>query len=360
MDETRVDESEEGSPSSLSDILAAAMDEHDSAESQPKSDGAPDSGQAVQTEAPDKEKPSTKETTETTETTQKTEPQEDNPFAPKHWTKAEKEAFDKSPPEVQQAISSLVKNLQKGFTQKAMAAAESRKFVEEIQSSFQPHHRAEMQRYGLNEANTVKELLKLQDQFTRDPIAYVKMVMKSRGITPQHLGFAQQGSDPYAPDAPQTQSSPELEQMRSELAALKGVLQTAASTNVQRNQQAAENLVVNFAHEVDSTGSPVRPHFDLLQPQIAAILTGDPEIASIEHPAERLRAAYDAAVWMHPTTRAEQLAAQESVKKEAWEAERAKSALSVKPRAGGAARKTNSGMMSLDEALGVAMTTHGE
>jgi len=352
MDETRVEDDGEDEKS-LSDILNSAIEvahtTREDTEVAPSSDEAKDSP-IVQKDAPT-------ETIKAAKTESETTP--DNPFAPKHWTEAEKAAFAKAPPEVQQAINTLVKNLQKGFTQKAMAAAESRKFVEGVQTAFQPHHRSEMARYGLDEVSTVKELLKLQDHYTRDPIGYVKMVMRSKGITPQQLGFAQPPVDPYAPDPVGSTVSPEVAQMQSELAALKGVLQQAANTNVDRSTKLAEQVVLNFAHETDDSGNLTRPHFDSLQPQIAYILQNDPDIMDIEDAAERLGAAYDRAAWSHPTVRNELIARDEAAKRQTWETERSKNALSVKPRVGGAARRVE-GRMSLEDSLSEAMRLHGQ
>lgn len=298
----------------------------------------------------------------------KQEPEQDNPFAPKSWTEAERKAFSEAPKEVQQAINTLVKNLQSGFTKKAMAAAESTRFADEVKQSFQPHHRAEMQRHGLSEGKVVKELLGLHDQYSRDPVAYVQMIMKARGITPQHLGIvtgspsgAQQGTAEPAPGQPgasQASLPPEVQTLQQELAAIKGALTSAYSNSAQQKQTQAANMIMEFAHKVDDSGTPVNPHFDALQEHMVNIMAHDPEVSVMPYSIEKLQAAYDRAAWMNPTIR-EQLKASESERqRQAWEAERTKKAVSVKPKSGGVAQRVK-GRMQLDQALNAAMTKFG-
>jgi hypothetical protein len=298
----------------------------------------------------------------------KQEPEQDTPFAPKSWTEAERKAYSEAPKEVQQAVDKLVKNLQAGFTKKAMASAESTRFAEEVKQSFQPHHRAEMQRHGLSEGKVVKELLGLHDQYTRDPVAYVRMIMNARGITPQQLGIAassqagaQQGqADPATgqPAAPATPLPPELQAVQQELAAIKGALSSAYNTSTQQKQSQAANMILEFAHKVDGSGAPVNPHFDALQEHMVHIMAHDPEVSAMPYGVDKLQAAYDRAAWMNPAVRGQLKAAETESQRKEWEAERTKKAVSVKPRSGGAAQKVK-GRMQLDDALSATMTKFG-
>ena len=290
------------------------------------------------------------------------DPEEDNFFAPKHWTETERVAFNAAPPEVKQAIDKLVKNLNKGFTQKTMALADERRFADEVKSAFLPHHRQEMMSLGLNESTVLKNFLRLHDDFKRDPAGYVKMIMKERGITPDQLGIRAPDATSQAPvnGHVAVAHAPEIAALQRELAEIKGAWQGATQAQQQQHLNTLVNSIQQFAQDVGSDGTPLRQHFDALQPQIMGILQHDPQVKTIADPIARLQAAYDRAVWQNPDTRLQSLEAEKARERAAWEAERTRGALSTKPRVGSVHATKKPGSSTLDEALDAAMRSHGQ
>ena len=315
--------------------------------------------------------------TETPTKTAKSEPstEEDNPFAPAHWSKEARDAFPNLPKPVQDELLKTVKNLQAGFTKKTQALAQAKSLADEIKSSMQPHHIAEMQSLGMNEAKVLKNFLTLHDQYRQDPVGYVKRVMAQAGLTPAHLGFNQaqspQATTAATESAPEGQADaiplpPEVQAMQQKLLNLENAWSNAQrAQQLQYQQTEAQKLtevqtgIHNFANEVGGDGLLTHPHFERLEAHITGILQTDPDIKSISDPLGRLQAAYDRAVWANPETRAQTLAADEAKKRQSWEAERAKSAVSAKPRSGTEAVKPVAKKRTLDEALDGAMRKFG-
>lgn len=350
----------------------------------------PAKGQAAQDDAPEETKstpePRTAKTEETpaadgsgAPTQAKTESGEDNPFAPKHWSDEERKAFSDAPPEVQKAIDKMVKNLQAGFTKKTQALAQAKQIADGIAEAIQPHHRQEMQSLGVNEGAVLKNFLNLHDQFRRDPVSYVKMLMQSTGMTPAHLGFNPQAPQPPAldpapaPDGGQADPTlapaaipPELKALQDKIEALEKGWTEAQQRQVSQQRQTAaheltqiQNGIASFANEVGTDGMLTHPHFEKLEAQIGGILQTDPTVLAIANPMERLQAAYDRAVWQNPETREQTKQAEIAAQRSQWEAERAKSAISAKPRSGTDAAKPVAGKKSLDDALQSAMRKAG-
>jgi hypothetical protein len=319
---------------------------------EPISDALPDEGKAVPKDAQEGE----------VKTEVAKEPEEDNFFAPKHWTEDERKAFNAAPAEVKQAIDKLVKNLNKGFTQKTMALADERRFADEVKAAFQPHHKQEMTALGLNEGAVLKNFLRLHDDFKRDPINYVKMIMRERSITPEQLGIRAPDTTMQEPTSGQAAvtSAPDIAAIQRELAEIKGAWRGATEAQQQQRMSTLVQDIQRFAHDVGSDGLPLRQHFDALQPQIMGILQHDPQVVAISDPIERLQAAYDRAVWQNPDTRAQSLEAEKVRERAAWERERTKGAITTKPRVGSAAAAKKTGFMTLDDALSSAIKIHGQ
>lgn len=276
----------------------------------------------------------------------------------KAWTPAERAAFEASPPEVQQAITRMVKNLEAGFTKKTQQLAQVRQQAEEINAAFEPRHLQFLQSKGVAPAQAVKDMLALHDFWANDPVGYVQHVMQVSGVTPQHLGFGQQQQvqEKQPTGDPQPEAEPEwvdpavvalrqqferhnqqIEQrnqtLERELAQLRGYLTNHQQQLVQKEITGAQSVIERFATELDDNGEPAHPHFDEVQAQMEYLLSADPDIKAMPPGPEKLQTAYDRAVWMNPETRAAMLERERRQERAILEAQRTRAAATAKPRA---------------------------
>jgi hypothetical protein len=265
----------------------------------------------------------------------------DNPFAPKHWSQEERDAFAQAPKAVQEQVLKTVKNLQAGFTKKAMELGEARRVAEDFTTAFQPHHRARMQAQGLSESQMLRTFLQLDDAFHTDPVGYVQFVMQQARISPEQLLGRLQGTQGANPGSAGQSQDPHVAALQSELAAIKGVLTNAANQTRARQQQALTSqqqevttAIATFENAVDEAGNPAHPHFRDLYPQIVGLVASDPAIRELQTYQERLQAAYERAAWANPATRKALQEAEAARVIAEQERQRARSARSVTPRPG--------------------------
>lgn len=338
-------------PAKEADVTPKARD----AKATPQPDALTAPKDAPKVDAP-KERPKEQEVSK-----QAAAAEAEEPFATKQWTDEERAAFAKAPPEVQTAVNKLVKNLHNGFNARMRKLADTQKFAEEITSSFSPQHRAEMQEHGVNESGVLKQFLQLHDAYRKDPVGYVRYIMQASGVTPAHLGFNQANGAAQPQQNGATQGlPPDLQNLVDEWNQFKH----GWSQNLESQQQGQINnissQIVAFRDEIGTDGLPLHPHFDDLQPEITALLQSNRQIMSIPNPVERLKAAYESALRANPQTWEEVHKTDLERQKQAWEAERTRAALSIKPRAGSTGVRQSGRSRSLDEIIRTNAAKYGE
>ena len=296
---------------------------------------------------------------------------------PQHWTAEDKSAFAKVPKEGQEIVLKLARNLQAGFTRKSQEHADTVRFASNVRELFDDTTKSQMTRAGLDEAGTIGYLLDLQRKASADPVAYVKWFMQEQGITGDHLGLvnaaakndlANSDKSPDVSDLRDLLADPEVKQLKTELAQLKGFIGSIQAQSRQEQEsrylqgvQSIQSTIGQFRGELDDTGQLAHPHFDLVQAHMGAMMEHDPDLKKLPDGPEKLKKAYDMAVWARPDLRVtflEQDRSQhlaEARKKE--EAERAKRVTAIKPSTGAPLSKQKP--KSLDDIISESMSKVG-
>lgn len=221
--------------------------------------------------------------------------------APAHWDAAKREAFAALPPDARKIVTDLTKGFEADYTRKSTELAEDRKFSQSVRSLINDDHRSQMRRAGLTDEQGIAHLVGLNDLYTRDPAAYVKMVVERSNLDPRQIfpqfagtGTQEQGQQPAPGQAdPYSQLYGYLQTVHGELEGIKREKEQATLRTVNRS-------IDRFAKEQDAEGQPKRPHFEAVQGKMAQLLS-TPDYIAIEDYGERLQAAYDAAVYLDPT-----------------------------------------------------------
>lgn len=231
---------------------------------------------------------------------------------PARWTKEEKEAFAKLPPEAQTILANRNKALEGSYT-KAMQeiAGERQKFagIEEVVAPF----REQWKRIGLDEKTAIKQVLETYNYAYTSPVEFIKWFANQRGIK-----IGERSADPGTPPAagqpaPAAQSSTlppevqaEIKALRDEITNLRGGLGQTQQTLQQRQEaeqravwdQAARELQ-EFERAVDSHGQPKYPFYDEVKVDMSRLIT----IASQNNEDLSLSDAYDRAIYARPDIR---------------------------------------------------------
>lgn len=154
---------------------------------------------------------------------------------------------------------------------------------------------------GLDDARAVAQLLALSDSANADPAGFVQWFAKQRGLD---LASLVAGPQSQAPQDPRYSTLLDrygrLERVVSEMG---NRLQTTAQTRDAQDQQAMVATIERWATEADDKGTPKRPYFERLEPEIMAQLQILAPTMQTASPTEKLEAAYERAVYANPETR---------------------------------------------------------
>jgi hypothetical protein len=293
--------------------------------------------------------------------------------APRHWPEDRKAAFAKLPEEGQQAMLKLAKDLEGGFTRKSQELSDQAKYATTVRSLFNDSDRAQLQQAGTDEVGVIRYLLGVQRFATQQPKEYVKWAMQNLGVKPEDLGFpngtanpaqAQPAADPLA----DLLADPQVKNLEAKLAVIEQSLQRQTQEKQQAAQRQAQEAEQNIGREIanfrtaqDDHGQLAYPHFDEVHVHMGALMEADPTLAKMPDGPEKLKAAYDMAVWARPDLRNSLIETEANRKaldmQKKRDAERARKAVGVKPAAGvvSSPRKTN----SLDDALDASFSKLG-
>jgi hypothetical protein len=296
--------------------------------------------------------------------------------APKHWPEDDKKAFAKMTREGQEIALKLAKNLEGGFTRKSQELSDKAKFAESVRGLFDDTTRHQLQMSGTDEVGYIRYLDSLQKFATQKPVEYVKWAMQNLRVTPEQLGISQAPPQTPPKDPAQAQddeiarllADPKVAQLEAQLQKLQGVIdqeqqsrQRAAQAERINATSVLNGHIQSFRQALDEHGQLQYPHFDTVMAHMGALMDADPELSKMPDGPDKLKAAYDMAVYARKDLRQSFIEAeaqkkiQEAQKKR--DAERAKKVTSVKPAAGVVSTKPKTN--SLDDALSQAMSKAG-
>lgn len=299
-DSPQAESSQDSEPQSLRDIIKAAHDDVDKVERDEAGKfkkRADDTRESEQATKDAKAKPEPESNDEGADKQPEIE-------APQDWDKATRDAFASLPtPEAKQALLSAYKNMQAGFTRKSQEHADTVRFAQAVRNQIDDQTRQRIAAEGRDEIGYLNQLVSLEKFARSNPVEYVKTAMQTLGVRPEHLGVAPQQQAAQEDDY----SDPDVATLRQQLSGLEGSIDQRVKAELQQFQQQQElrqwaATVDQFAKAKDTEGNALRPHFDKVRGMMASLYTA-PDYQSITDPAERLQAAYEAAVYAHPELR---------------------------------------------------------
>lgn len=229
--------------------------------------------------------------------------------APAHWDAAAREMFAKQPPEVKKWLLDRHKAMEADYTKKTQDLSGTRKFTEELDEIFKPYEE-EMRFSGVTRAQAIRELVGMHARLKANPVEGLKYLAEVSGVDIKTLAST--------PSADPAAESPLVKELRKQVETLTGNLKQV--TGAQNDQQLNAHLtqVQQFAEEKDAQGNKLRPYFDEVTKDVAALIRA----ARANGETLTLQDAYDRAVYANPTTRAKVLAAQDAERRAKEEAER--------------------------------------
>lgn len=264
--------------------------------------------------------------------------------APKHWNQKWRDAFGRftGQPDAQREWLNHAKEMETEFQRKAQEHAEIRKFADTVRESFAPEQRALLQQTGKTELEAVKWLAQVDQYARQDPKGYALWFMRETGLTPQQLfpelgqGAPQQGQEAEWVDPEVIKLREELGSLRSQQQQYQAWIQQQEAAKRAETQTVVSRTIQQFSEAKDEAGNPLYPHFSEVENRMAWELQNNPELQAMPVGVEKLKAAYDIAVWANPTTRQAMLDAKlnaeqaEAAKRQA--ADRARAAQTLKPK----------------------------
>ena len=222
--------------------------------------------------------------------------------APAHWDAAKREAFAALPPEARKIVTDLTKGFEADYTRKSTELAEDRKFASSVRSLINDSHRSQMRRAGLSDEQGIAHLVRLNDLYTSDPVGYVKMVVERSGLDPSQIWNVTGTGQPSVGEQPMSGQFDPYSQLYGTISSLHGEVERIKRENEQATLRTVNRSIERFAQEKDAENNPTHPHFNKVQGVMIQLL-GTPKYQAIDDYGERLRAAYDDAVYLDPDIR---------------------------------------------------------
>ena len=270
--------------------------------------------------------------------------------APAHWSEAHRKAFAELDAKSQTIVRDLTKAAQAHLTRTSQELGDKAKYADAIRTVIDDQTRQALALSGANELQYFAYLHGLQQQSKTDPKRFGRQVVESLGLQPEDL-FPQirqqqpaQQAQPGEQDLAALLADPRVNSLEAKLAQLEGQWNQRLQADQYEHQrrhahyvQSLEHAVNQFRGTLDDSGQLLYPHFDSVRQHMGALMKSDPDLAVMADGPERMKAAYDMAVWARPDLRQSLLEAEASKRaaalEKAKEVARAKAVTSVKPAA---------------------------
>lgn len=247
-------------------------------------------------------------------------------IAPQHWPKQFREPFESASPEVQAAWQQHFKDTMASVTRATEGAKAATDFVDRFQSVIPDHVRGHLEASGMDEIGGVEQLIKYYDFADRDPMQYLQWFAQEKGIDLSQLS-GEGGGQPAEID-------PQFQQLNQNYQNLQGQVQSLIQSQTRKEQSQSQSAVAAFKSATDEEGNPLHPLLSDVEATMGRLLQSDPGLRKIADTGEKLRQAYEMAVYMQPDTRAKALemqkAQEQAAAKAKADADRARRASSVK------------------------------
>jgi hypothetical protein len=227
--------------------------------------------------------------------------QENSLSPPIHWSAADKEAFQKSPPEVQEWALRRDKQINADYTRKTQEIANFRKTWEPINEMLAPYAAQ-----GVNPTALIQQWAGIAQQLQQNPAETLRSLAQQYRVD---LGAPQQQpQDDLYQDPQVAQLKQTIEQLQQQQMGITNAIQSREQYEQQSRQQAMEAQIAAFSEQKNENGELSNPYFN-------DVITDMMQLAQIERQSGRqpsLQDLYDRAIWSNPTVREKVLAAQQS------------------------------------------------
>lgn len=296
--------------------------------------------------------------------------------APKHWPADRRDSFQKLPDDAKRIILDRNKEANVAVTKAQQEAAQFRRTHEAVATAFNDDHRKQMAQSGMDEVGAVRYLLAQHDALNRDPVNFLKAVIRQTGVSADQLfGQAQAAQQPNPENAQADEAAwrdPDLVALEARLAKLQQAEEARQQQTIeqQRNEKARyqqwfTGQCSQFETAIGDDGNAKYPHLPAVMDDMIRIISTDPAFNESFRttPQQTLEAAYNQALRLNPDIYQQQLEEEVQRRLQATEAQRAVQKAQIantrkgSPGANGQAQVRQ--RMSREEAINKAMSDFG-
>lgn len=195
---------------------------------------------------------------ETTEPEEEDEDEEtlDPIIPPSSWSAEEKALFDEIPRDAQEVITKRDKQINDWISQKGLEFQKIKQEYEAVDDIVEPYTE-EWSMQGINPVDAVRQAVAMRQSLVKDPKAFILWASQQAGVD---LTKIQE-------EAPKV--DPQVAALQQQQAQLQSYVQQQQQQVAQQQKQLLTEEVVQYAKETDSTGKPLRPHFETVANDVA-------------------------------------------------------------------------------------------
>ncbi|CAB4141049.1 hypothetical protein UFOVP413_19 [uncultured Caudovirales phage] len=276
--------------------------------------------------------------------------------APKHWSDADKEAFNKIPPEQRGWVLNRLKQIEADHTRKSQELSKWDKLVTPYRDYYKSLGGSPEQAFEIIAAQEYQ----LRTGSPEQKKAVIENLIKEYKVPMPSKAEQADGGDESEDDY----NDPKISALQKQLAEVTNRLKSFDDERSQSKRKADEDDVTKFLSAKTDAGEPANPYLDEVWPEMELIVQS--YWGRGEKP--NLQELYDKAVWANPKTREKLLSSQREAeakqaaankKTKAESAKRAGASLSGAPAGGVLSDDAPDDDESIQESVRFAMRKHG-
>lgn len=188
-------------------------------------------------------------------------PEAESVGEPKWWTKDERKAFASVPPEVKKIILAKEQQMVDWAHRHQSSVAQAANRYKALDETFEPY-RTKLMRHGLDDVSAMRRFLGWQDAMEKDPVGTLRELASTLGVSPENL--MQTGQ--------QEQEDPRFVEMQKTVQEMREMFEMQQRQAAESHQATIASDIQAFKTQTDENGNLLRPHVDLLEPQIAQLV----------------------------------------------------------------------------------------
>lgn len=255
--------------------------------------------------------------------------------APKHWPEDRRRIFQAQSDDVKRIILDRNKEANVAVTKAQQEAAQYRRTHEAVGSLFNDDHRRQMAASGMDEMAAMRYLVAQHDALNRDPVNFLKAVIRQSGVSAEQLFGAQAATQQPNPAAPAEEAAwrdPDVIALEQRLAKLQQAeeLRQRQAAEAQQNQKVSyqkwfTNQCAQFENAIGDDGNAKYPHLPAVMDTMIRLIGSDPAFneAFLATPQQALEAAYNQALRLNPDIHQQQIEEEVQRRLQAAEAQNA-------------------------------------